>query len=235
MSLSVDIYAWPGAYGLLSASPFCLKVFYASQYKGLETKLVSTTRVPRWAKRDKLPVATVNGNRVEDSTEILRALDALEPKKRLYPDDPYLRQEVILLEDWCDESLVLNLVFNRWCVPENYERFSEQIFKGLPNVIKRIVKIKLQRDVFAFLKRQGIASLPDVVRKQRFEEHVGCLETRLSKNQFLVCDHPTAADFSAFATLQSIKLGHFKETEAVFSHSKNLEAWMLRMTNAING
>lgn len=232
---SVDIYAWPGADGLLSASPFCLKVFYASQYKGLDTKLVGTTRIPNWAKRHKLPVATVNGNRVEDSTEILRALDALEPKKRLYPEDPFLRQEVIILEDWCDESLVLNLVYNRWCVRENWIKFSEQIFKGVPLLVKNILKIKLQRDVYKHLRRQGIGALPESVRKQRFEEHIECLDIRLSKNLFLVTESPTAADFAAFATLQSIKLGHFKETEGAFTTSKNIDSWMLRMTNAING
>lgn len=232
---SVDIFAWPGCDGLLSSSPFCLKVFYASQYKGLDTRLIITSRIPSWAKRGKLPVAKVNDSSLEDSTEILRALDVASPMKRLYPEDPYLKQQAILLEDWSDESLSVNLTYNRWCVSENFTKFADQVFKGLPSVVKKVLQFKLQRDVELYLKRHGIAELPDTVRKQRFEEHVLCIDSRLSKNQFLVCDSPTAADFAIFSVLQSIKAGHYKELENAFTVVKNIESWMQRMTSAING
>jgi glutathione S-transferase len=49
-----------------------------------------------------VPVARIDGRRVEGSRAITRTLDELQPEPPLFPADPVLRGRVVELEEWAD-------------------------------------------------------------------------------------------------------------------------------------
>ena len=103
-------------------SPFVEKVWRALHYKGLEFEF-RTLRSPRDFARHspetgKMPVVWIAGERLWDSTFILRRLDALAPEPPLYWGDAETRAKQRLLEDWCDEALVWNIAALAW-TPKN--------------------------------------------------------------------------------------------------------------------
>jgi glutathione S-transferase len=52
-----------------------------------------------------IPVLTLDGRNIGDSTEIIAALEATHPEPPLYPIDAEERARAIELEDWFDENL----------------------------------------------------------------------------------------------------------------------------------
>src|SRR5512138_1871761 len=91
------------------ASPFVEKVLRGLWYKGVDVELVgvrSPSDFKRWSpKTGKMPVLELDGQRVYDSTFILRALEKTVPEPPLWSRDPAVAAQQRLLEDWADESL----------------------------------------------------------------------------------------------------------------------------------
>jgi glutathione S-transferase len=52
-----------------------------------------------------VPAVRIDGARVQGTTDIARALDALAPSRPLFPADPELRREVEMANAWGDEVL----------------------------------------------------------------------------------------------------------------------------------
>ena len=92
-------------------SAFCLKVRMALQSKGLSFREVEVTpgigqiAVFRLSGQRQVPVLVDGDHVVADSSAICRYLETLEPVPVLIPDEPRLRAQVELMEDWADTTL----------------------------------------------------------------------------------------------------------------------------------
>lgn len=93
-------------------SPYCIKVRNILDYKAIPYH--SITIVPpfhrnfnlRVSGQLKVPYIQQGKNVICDSTEIALYLESLKPEPELIPSDNVLREEVLLLEDWFDESVL---------------------------------------------------------------------------------------------------------------------------------
>ena len=231
---NVTIYAWGAANGLDSASPYCLKTLYALRYKKIpHTTKVVGAKFPSWAKRGTLPIAQIDERTVEDSSHILRALDALNPSTPpLYPEDKAIRGDTVMLESWADEWLVLYALHYRWAVDTNFKPFFTELMKGIPSVVRTLVAPSVRGGVVKMLKARGFGHDTEEQRRAHFAESLSALEARLASRPFLTCDHPTAADFSVYGVLSIIEAARFPETANVFDSYPDLKAWLSRMREA---
>ena len=93
-----------------SRVPYTEKVRRALLYKKLDFELQEPTSAEdylRWnPKSGMLPVLDVSGELIEDSTQILLALDARYPDPPLLAPDPMVASQQRQLEDWADESFL---------------------------------------------------------------------------------------------------------------------------------
>lgn len=228
------IYVWAGTDGLCTSSPFCLKAVNAAKYKKIPHKLKYVgARFPQWAKRGKLPVVDFNGRKIEDSTNILHALDEIAPDSKLYPDDPMLRADVFLLEDWADEALVQFGIYYRFLRNHNYDRFAKQAFGKAPRLIQLLIRRSLQGATRKFFDLHGMAHLSDQERAEIFDRHLWALEQRIQKNSFLVTHIPTAADFAIHAMLKVALASEIVELAPIIRQHKTLIDWMERMDKLV--
>ncbi|MGH7286728.1 MAG: glutathione S-transferase family protein [Myxococcota bacterium] len=103
-------------------SPFVEKVVRGLQLKAVGFELVepkSPTDLRKWnPQTGKMPVVHFDGEKVFDSTLILRRLDQLVPKPPLFADDPVAAANQRQLEDWADESLYWYVMAFLW-TPKN--------------------------------------------------------------------------------------------------------------------
>ena len=92
-------------------SPFAAKVRRALRYKGIpfEVKNYAVADASKIRKTispsGKIPVLDHDGQRIVDSTTILRYLEQAFPTPPLLPSQPALRAQAHIVEDWADESL----------------------------------------------------------------------------------------------------------------------------------
>ncbi|HEX6782088.1 MAG TPA: glutathione S-transferase family protein [Solirubrobacterales bacterium] len=97
----------------IDISHYSEKVRWALEYKGIDhgrRSILPGSHIPialaltRGA-QPTLPILTLDGRNIGDSTEIIAALEAAYPEPPLYPIDAEERARAIELEDWFDENL----------------------------------------------------------------------------------------------------------------------------------
>jgi glutathione S-transferase len=229
---AIRLYQFAPDYGLESASSFCVKVQRALQLQGLayEAINVSPPDIPKLnPEAKKLPVVEIEGRRVIDSTQILRAIDALSPDPSLYPEAGEARALDHLLEDWADESLYWFAVHQRWVVDAHFEAFAEGAFGRMPAPLKWLVPPIARRTAKTQVLRQGLGRLSNEQVLRKLDEHLTALDARLSGGGFLVDDHIRASDIAVFAPLRSLLVPYMKEPRDLIHGHGSVVAWMRRI------
>ncbi len=231
MNNSIVIHLWPPSDGLPSSSPYCIKVLKALEFKKLPYQIVlAKLGAPKWARHGMLPAAELKGQKVSDSTAILKALDKLYPDTpKLYPADAQLRAETLLLEEWADEWFSGFAPYYRWTIDRHFTPFAEQCFAAIPTAMRMVVVPLLRRSAVKQLKSDGIGLNTEEERIERFKEGLWLLEQRLAKKPYLVCDQPTAADFAVYPALAIIINGKLDELSRYVAASAPLTKWMLAL------
>lgn len=226
----VIIYSWPGIDGVASLSPFSLKPILAAKVKGLTPEVEYVRRVPTWVTTGKLPAAMIDNNPVMDSTNIMKALDILpSDKPPLYPADPALKAEVILLEDLADESLFWYMVAYRFNNQNNFTSFSQSAFGKLKWPWNNIIPKIMRKTALSRLKAQGLGCMSERDRDMSFKELCNALDQKLSGRSYFVGSHLTAADIAVYVQLKQITHGKLTPGNSIISECNNLKAFMERM------
>ena len=234
MTNSIQLHIWPPADQLPSSSPYCVKVVKALEYKRLSHEVqVAKMGAPKWARRRLLPVAEFAGRKIEDSTFILKALDDVYPNTpRLYPLDPVLRADTLVLEEWADEWFALYVPFYRWTLNHNFKTFAAQAFDAIPLAARKLVVPLIRRGFVKTLRERWIGLDTEAERLAHFKDAISILEARLSKNAFLVLAQPTAADFAVYPILKMILNGKIAELSKFVEASIPVMGWLQRIETA---
>jgi glutathione S-transferase len=93
-----------------AASPYCDKIRRVLRYKQVpftvyEWPLVEVPLIREKNPAGKLPILEIDGAQIPDSTNIALEVERRFPTPPLLPADPVQRAQVLILEDWADESL----------------------------------------------------------------------------------------------------------------------------------
>lgn len=219
--------------GELSYSPYCNKVRWALQLKGLRFETLTTADVSRHSRTGKLPVLDIDGERVHDSSEIVRRLDALYPAPALIPADPRLALRAAVVEDWADESLCALLTYERALDPAARRRMVSGVlaFKHLPSIAAPLVRARLQR---SGMKRYGhlVALGPNVVRAQ-LVRHLDAVDCMAEGRTWLVGESPSIADLAVAACLHIAHIGAVTEVLSLIAARRNAAAWFERFLERV--
>jgi glutathione S-transferase len=205
----ITLVQYPGLTATTTMSPPCGKVHMALGFKKLPYE-IKTVRDPRAARRfnprGRVPTLILDGQTIVDSTDIVTALDQRFPDPPLEPSDPLQRAQVKILEDWADEVLYFYGVFNRFLVPENFERLRSEVFSKMPPPLRWVLPPVAFRIVRQRLRGQGFGLKPiDVIRRET-SECLQAVSTLLSAGPWLVGDRLTRADIAVCACLDQYRL-----------------------------
>jgi glutathione S-transferase len=213
-------------------SPFVEKVVRGLQLKKVSFELVgpkSPFDLRRWnPQTGKMPVLEIDGERVYDSTFILRHLDELVPEPRLVAEDPPTAAAQRQLEDWADESLYWYLMALRWA-KRNAGATADQIAAGAPAALRPIVRIFLKLKVAPATLAQGLGRLPHEVVLRELGTRLDDLVTLLAPQPFFYADQPSIADLAVYGMFSMAKSGPTPEAAEVIAERPPLTDWMKRV------
>jgi glutathione S-transferase len=129
----------------IPVSHYSEKVRWALAHKGIEHERRSPVpgahiAYALWLTRGAhvtFPVLALDGRKIGDSTAIIAALEAHQPERPLYPEDPAERRRALGIEDWFDEALGPQIRLLAWHVLRtDPERMEELGYKMIPPAVR---------------------------------------------------------------------------------------------------
>ena len=204
MSAAITLHQW-------EISPFCRKVARALQHKGLRFATVDYNgtlgaRVGRLSKVGKVPVLDIDGQRIQDSTRIVRHLDERYPDAPLlFPADPQQRVLAELWEDWSDECLYWFEVWFRVKDPEALDAAVHMACQGRPAFERLPARLLLKAGLGLQLYSQGLGRMRREDVEAEFLRHLDRIETVLGGGDWLVGATKTIADIAVGSQLLEIQ------------------------------
>ncbi|NOD86204.1 glutathione S-transferase family protein [Ruegeria sp. HKCCD6119] len=190
----LTLLTYPSAFGLFSASPFCVKTALMLQHSG-QVWQRSDMLDPRRMPHQKLPVLRTPERLIPDS-DLIR--DWLEQKGAEFDQglsDVEKAQSRALVR-MAEEHLYFHIVLDRWGNDEVWPILRETFFTGIPTLIRKPASNAIRKSVLKGIRSQGIGrfSLPE--RLDRVERDLEAISAHLWQSRFLLADQPTSADMS---------------------------------------
>lgn len=190
-------------------SPFCSKVrrvleLKAIEYRTVEYNGMKAALAARASRVGKLPVLDWDGERVQDSSDIVAFVESREPEPYVYPADPLERARAFVLEDWADESLYWFEVYFRFQDPIARERSIDLLCEGRPRFEKAFFRPVATRQMLAKLRAQGIGRMPRERVEQALFAHLDHIDVMLEPTGWLVGEQQSIADIAVASQLDEI-------------------------------
>jgi glutathione S-transferase len=191
-------------------SPFCGKVRKVLRHKRIDFSVVNYNgvlgrRATRLSPAGQLPVLDFDGERVQDSSEIVAFLERRVPECPVVPPKPGQRAHALLLEDWADESLYWYLMASLLMGdPIALAEHIDMLCSGRPAWERIPVGIVVRRMYKQKLKAQGLGRLSPSCVQNRLCAHFGLLETLLTEGLWLVGESKSIADIAVSAQIDGM-------------------------------
>jgi glutathione S-transferase len=211
-------------------SPYCGKVRKALVSKQLEFEVVEYPGLlAAKAKRmgvGLLPVLDYDGERIHDSSTILRWLEQRHPDPPLWPDDPRDRALAELLEDWSDEALFWCEAYFRLCDPVAARKAAALLTVGRPRWETPVMEVVSKRVFERKLRAQGLGRLDEATIVAITRSHFDRIETLLRDQDWLVGGRQSIADLAIAAQLDEfVRTSRFADE---LRSRERLRAWLER-------
>lgn len=184
-------------------SHYVEKVRLILDYKGLPYRKIEVTpgigqiELFQLSGQRKVPVLKDGSEIIADSTAIAEYLDRKYPEKPIIPSDPKLRGQVLLIEQWADESLGLNARKGLIGSLSQNQNFRAAVLpSSTPDILKNLVSA-IPSDLLGVLG-SGVGMGPDAVKEAiaDLKRSFTALSYILIDQPYLVGDSPTLADFA---------------------------------------
>src|SRR5262249_39148557 len=152
-----------------------------------------------------VPVLSIDGETIADSTRIIAALEGRWPDPPLYPTEPAERQRAVELEEFFDEELGHYLrrflMYHGFEAPDSAAR-GAAFFTSARAPRHRLFFRSLFPGIRAFLRwRFDITSETGEVARTKIAAAVDRIEAELQPSGYLVGDRFSVADLTAAALL----------------------------------
>lgn len=197
------VHQLPGAFGLPSISPFCLKLDLYLRIVDIPFRTVVDATPFRGPKR-KLPWIEHEGKKIGDSGFIIEYLETrfgCDPNAGLSAEE---RAVSLSMRRLIEENLYWAMVYDRWMVDENWRTFRDVVLGGVPVPLRPLVARFAKRGVQSQLRGHGIGL------HSRQEIHaiglrdIGAIADFLGGKPFLLGERPTEIDATAYGLLPNI-------------------------------
>ncbi len=199
----IRLYQFAPAWELPNASPFCMKVETYLRMAGLPYETVSTRQFSK-APKGKLPYIEDNGTTIGDSSFII---DYLKSKYGDSTDQDLTVSEFVIahaLRRMLEESLYWAAAYSRWGDSANWGKLRAVFFDGMPFPLRAIVPRIARKIALKNMAGQGITNHPASDIYAIGKADISALSNYLADKPFLMGQHPTSLDASAYAFLANI-------------------------------
>ncbi len=221
-----------------SYSPFCIKVSKYFDYKGIPYRTVNIIPVlhkkfvKEYSGQELIPFIKYKGRILHDSTAIIKYFEEVKPEPSLlFKDDSELNKEILLLEDWADESFVppfakLALIY----MHEHPEVIAESDDYNIDITLVDNNKEKVAPFITKMqLDKYGVNLSDKDSLKKKVRSHLDLLNNKLENKEFLVGDKLTLADIAVASHLTIAQRIPYIYEDDLYS---NIFEWQKKIFNA---
>lgn len=212
-------------------SPFVEKVVRAIAYKGIPFRL-SKFGTEDWKISSKyvgkVPIVSIGGSWVYDSTFIIRELEKINIGNPLFSRDPKTSALQRLLEDWSDESLYWYVFSIRWS-QINKKATRNELAALVPNVPGFLSKNLAEMHLLKQTKAQGTGRLPYETLITEMSKKLDDLVTLLDGKPYFYSHEPSAADFAIYGQLKTAISPATPDMQAIIKSKPELSEFMARV------
>ena len=227
-SSTLKVYHLPGAWGLPTVSPFCLKLDAWLRMTGIEHESI-TAATPFAGPKGKAPWIEEDGQKIGDSTFIIAHLmqrHGVDPDAHLTPAQ---RGMAVAIQRLIDENLYWTMVHDRWMNDANWQQFRDIVLGGLAVPLRRVLGPIARRGVKKQLEGHGIGIHSPAEIAAIGRRDVNALSDILGASEWFFGDTPSTIDAVAYAQLVNIWRAPFEsEVRRAIGQTPNLVAFIDR-------
>jgi glutathione S-transferase len=197
------VHQLPGAWGLPSISPFCLKLDLYLRIVGIPFETV-VDATPFGGPKGKLPWIEHEGKKIGDSGFIIEYLESRFGRDANAGLSAAERAVSLSMRRLIEENLYWVMVYDRWIVEDNWPTFRKVVLGGVPIPIRQVIAPIARRGVRSQLKGHGIGlhSRDEIHAIGRSD--IGAIADFLGDKPFLMGATATELDAVAYGLLPNI-------------------------------
>jgi glutathione S-transferase len=224
----VKAYHLPGGWGLISVSPFCLKLDAILRMAGIDHEAI-TTPAPFGGPKRKAPWIEHEGRKIGDSSFIVAYLFERfggDPDAALTPAQ---RGQAVAIQRLIEENLYWAMVHDRWSRPENWPILKDSVLGAIPTPLRKLIAPVARRGVLRQLKGHGMGlhSAPEIA--QIAQRDIDALAAMLGDQDWFFGDRPTTTDAVVYSLLANIHYPEFSSPmKAMLQAHPNLIGFLER-------
>jgi len=222
------VFHLPGRWGMLTVSPFCLKLDAFLRMTGIEHESC-TAATPFGGPKKKAPWIEYRGDKLADSTLII---DILKQDFGADPDahlDARQKAIAVAVQRMIEENLYWCMVYERWCRDVNWPILKDSVLGDIPAPVRAILAPLARRGVKKQLNGQGIGlHKPDEIEAIAAKD-IGALAGLLGDGLWFFGDTPSMTDATAYSLLANIAYVPFASPmKAMIVGHPKLAEWLDR-------
>ncbi len=199
----LTLISYPAAFGLFSASPFCVKTAYMLQQSGQRWQR-SDLLDPRKMPHRKLPVLRTPERLIPDSDLIRDWLESRGADFDRGLNDTQKAQSRALIR-MAEEHLYFQIVLDRWGNDTIWPILRDTFFSEVPRIVRKPVSNTIRKSVLKGLEAQGVSRFSSTQRMERIDRDLAAISAYLRQSEFLLSDYPTSADMSVGPILAAMR------------------------------
>ncbi|MES2217498.1 MAG: glutathione S-transferase family protein [Pseudomonadota bacterium] len=199
----IELYQYPPHWGLLNASPFCMKleVYLKLARIPYQTHLIN---IPKKSPSHKLPFIKDGNKTICDTSVIIDYLKATYGN----PLDQQLSQvqqaRAVMAQRLLEDHLYFAIVYSRWIDEDNWKKTSAEFFQSLPKILQIIVPGVIQKKVKKQLWQQGTGRLSKENIYAAGQKDLAAVAELLGNQPFFLGDSITSIDATIYTFLSCI-------------------------------
>jgi glutathione S-transferase len=228
-------YHLPGAWGLPSVSPFCLKLDAWLRLAGIDHESVTAT-TPFGGPKGKAPWIEHDGRKIGDSTFIILYLKetlGIDPDAHLTLAEKGM---ALAIQRLVDENLYWAMVNDRWNTPENWPILKSTVLGGIPAPVRAVMAPFARRGVLKQLKGHGMGCHSAEEIAAIGKRDIDALAAILGTQDWFFGEQPTETDAVVYGQLANIYwVGFSSPMKAVIGGNANLVAFLERFKGRFYG
>ena len=199
----IQLFQFPGYWGLSSASPFCIKMETYLKLAKIPYKSIVSYNLKK-APKGKLPYIVDGDKKIADTTLIiayLKAHNTTNLDKDLIPEQIALATSIQRL---CEEHLYWIMVYERWVAESGWKVIGPVFFSKLSWLLQLFVPGMIRKKLKTACDIQGIGRLTDEERFFLGKQDIDAIVTFLGSKPFFFGDKPTTIDATLYGFITPI-------------------------------
>lgn len=229
----LKVYHLQGAWGLVSVSPFCLKLDSYLRLANIEHDSI-TAATPFGGPKKKAPWIEYKGSKLGDSSLIIDFLTqefGKDPDAHLTAEQ---RAAGVAIQRLVEEHLYWAMVYDRWVRENNWSILKATVLGSLPGPLKAILPPLARRGVKKQLEAQGMGLHSPGEIGAIAARDIGALAALLAASDWFHGDQISMTDATVYSLLANVAFVEFESPmKAMIQSQQNLTDWLGRFRSEV--